>query len=321
MILCCGEALIDMVPSDPSHKAGLFESHCGGAVFNTAIALGRLGQKTGLFTAVGQDQFGDMLRNKLSNSGASLDYLAISPLPTPLAFAHIRNAHVNYEFYLKGCAELTKEDFTALQKGQLPFEAFFFGGISLCAAPVADHYHDLAHHLAHDLAKDHFIMLDPNIRPAFIADEEVYRARLYAMMGLADVVKVSIEDLDWLAAHEPNFDKRLAFLRTLCSGLILLTKGETGAFLYGPDDLEIFVAAPCVKVKDPIGAGDSFNGGFLAALQEASLLSKEALSTVSSEARNRALQKALTMAVQVAALSVQKAGANPPWREEVLHAF
>lgn len=48
MILCCGDALIDMIPAPAGAGRDGFVPHAGGAVFNTAIALGRLGVRTGL---------------------------------------------------------------------------------------------------------------------------------------------------------------------------------------------------------------------------------------------------------------------------------
>lgn len=47
MILCCGESLIDMLPRQTTTGENAFAPHAGGAVFNTAIALGRLGAPCG----------------------------------------------------------------------------------------------------------------------------------------------------------------------------------------------------------------------------------------------------------------------------------
>ena len=65
MIVCCGEALIDMLPRDTAAGESAFAPYAGGAIFNTAIALGRLGIQTGFFTGLSDDMFGDMLRDTL----------------------------------------------------------------------------------------------------------------------------------------------------------------------------------------------------------------------------------------------------------------
>ena len=57
MILCCGESLIDMVPEN-----GMYRPLSGGSVYNTAVALGRLGARTGFLWPFSQDTFAAMLR-------------------------------------------------------------------------------------------------------------------------------------------------------------------------------------------------------------------------------------------------------------------
>lgn|GEM_PF-6380130 len=70
MILCCGEALIDMIPTPTIDGQEGFVPHSGGAVFNTAIALGRLGVRIGILTGLSTDLFGHKLLTDLGNSHA-----------------------------------------------------------------------------------------------------------------------------------------------------------------------------------------------------------------------------------------------------------
>ena len=72
MILCCGEALIDMLPRTTTLGEDAYAPYAGGAIFNTAIALGRLGVSTGFFTGLSDDMMGDILRKTLGESG--VDY-------------------------------------------------------------------------------------------------------------------------------------------------------------------------------------------------------------------------------------------------------
>ena len=72
--------------------------------------------------------------------------------------------------------------------------SLYFGGISLACEPGADAYATLLEREG----KNRAVMIDPNIRAAFIQDIDAYRARLERMMGLADIVKVSDEDLNWM---------------------------------------------------------------------------------------------------------------------------
>jgi len=149
-------------------------------------------------------------------------------------------------------------------------------------------------------------MIDPNIRPLFISDEARYRARLTRMMAVADIVKLSDEDLDWW--NGGDIDALLA------SGpkMLVMTKGPEGAVAIRASGM-VSVPATRVDVVDTIGAGDTFNAGFMAGLSDANALSKAALATLSDDT----LRNALTLGVQAAGITVSRAGANPPHRSEL----
>jgi len=64
MILNCGEALIDMVAGETNDRQMAFVPHSGGAVMNTAVALGRLGVPSGFFAGLSNDLFATQLKGK-----------------------------------------------------------------------------------------------------------------------------------------------------------------------------------------------------------------------------------------------------------------
>ena len=78
MILCCGEALIDMLPRETAGGEACFAPYPGGAVFNTAIALGRLGAPSAFFSGVSTDMLGEILADTLTASKVDTQYLARS---------------------------------------------------------------------------------------------------------------------------------------------------------------------------------------------------------------------------------------------------
>ena len=297
MILCCGESLIDMLPRETAQGERAFAPYPGGAVMNTAIALGRLGAPSGYFGGVSTDLFGKLLIETLEASKVDYSLCPRSDRPTTLAFVTLTNGHAQYAFYDENTAHrmLTEADLPALDG----VTALFFGGISIVSEPAADSYAALCTR-DHDLP----VMIDPNIRPGFITNEPRYRARLGAMLERADIVKISDEDMDWLG-HAPE-----TLLQT--SAVILVTRGAEGVDVVTRAGT-IRVAAQRVTVVDTVGAGDTFNAGFLAGLREAGLLTRDALATATPDA----LAKAAAMGARAASVTVSRAGANPPWSHEL----
>ncbi|HEX9858350.1 MAG TPA: PfkB family carbohydrate kinase, partial [Paracoccaceae bacterium] len=154
-------------------------------------------------------------------------------------------------------------------------------------------------------------MIDPNIRPGFITDEASYRARITRMIARADIVKLSDEDLHWLMG--PGELTALA-RQIIATGpkLVFLTEGAKGARAVTATQ-DRFCAAQQVTVADTVGAGDTFNAGTLAALHAAGALSKAALASLP----DATLDAALSLGTRSAAITVSRAGANPPWAHEI----
>jgi fructokinase len=306
MILCNGEALIDMLPRQSTAGEDAFAPYPGGAVFNTAIALGRLGIETQFFSGLSTDLFGARLRTALTDSSVRPDLAHVSDRPTTLAFVTLTNGQTQYAFYDENTAGriLTEADLPALPA---TIQALFFGGISLVVDPCGQAYEALALREA----AQKVIMIDPNIRPGFITDEPRYRTRLDRMLAVADIVKLSDEDLEWLegAGNLPDLAARI-----LARGpkVLCLTEGAKGVTVYTRQGHHFHAATP-VTVADTVGAGDTFNAGFLAGLVDQALLSKTAL----AEARPDTFAPALDLGTRAAAITVSRAGANPPWRREL----
>ena len=306
MILSCGEALIDMLPRVTAEGEAAFAPHAGGAVFNTAIALGRLGAPSGFFSGLSTDLFGAILTETLTASKVDSHLAARSGRPTTLAFVRLVNGQASYAFYDENTAGrmLSVADLPALPAS---VEALFFGGISLVNDPAAGAYEAL---LTRE-AGARVIMMDPNIRPGFITDAAAYRARIARMMALSDIVKLSDEDLVWLEGEGDP----VALARGLIARgpkVVCITEGAKGALAVTAREV-VRVAAQKVAVVDTVGAGDTFNAGVLAALHQAGALSKAAVAAADAGL----LTAALTLGVKAAAVTVSRAGANPPWAHEI----
>ncbi|PRD43394.1 carbohydrate kinase [Phyllobacterium phragmitis] len=306
MILSCGEALIDMLPRETADGQAAFVPHAGGALFNTAIAIGRLGAPAGFFSGLSSDFLGDILREALKRSNVDISFCATADRPTTLAFVRLVNGQASYAFYDESTAGrmLTEADLPELDDR---VSALLFGAISLIPEPCGNTYEAL---MAREAGR-RVIMLDPNIRPGFIADREKHLARLRRMIAMADIVKMSDEDIAWFGEGTEH-DKIAADWLTRGPKLIIITRGASGADAY---TLRGKISVPGVKVTvaDTVGAGDTVNAGVLVGLYRQGLLTKQAVANLGEDQ----VHACVALGVRAAAITVSRAGANPPWQSEM----
>lgn len=306
MILCCGEALIDMLPRTSTLGEDAYAPYAGGAIFNTAIALGRLGVPAAFFTGLSDDMLGDVLRQALAGSHVDYSPCATLSRPTTVAFVKLVDGQATYAFYDENTAGrmIGTENLPALGDD---CEALHFGAISLIPEPCGSTYEAL-------LMREHekrVISLDPNIRPGFIKDKQAHRARIERMAARSDIIKFSDEDLEWFGMHGSHDELAAQWLER-GPKVVVITKGADGADGY-TKDLKVSVAGEKVEVVDTIGAGDTFDAGVLASLKRNDLLTKEKVASLGETG----LRDALTLAAKAAAVTVSRAGANPPWAREI----
>lgn len=307
-ILCCGDALIDMIPTSTVDGREGFVPHAGGAVYNTAVALGRLGVRTGMLTGLSWDMFGQQLAAGLSAGRVDTSLVVRSDRHTTLAIVQLTGGQATYAFFDENSAGrmLTPKDMPVLPT---EVSALYFGGISLAVEPSADAYAAL-------LEREHTtraVMMDPNIRPDFIRDAPRYRSRIEGMIRRCDILKVSDEDLDWLVPAPLSLREKAEDMLDMGPSLVVVTRGGDGASGFLSDGRAVTVPAQQVKIVDTVGAGDTFNAGVLAQLSELGLLTKPALRGLSSDA----VEQALAHGARVAAVTVSRAGANSPWVYEL----
>jgi fructokinase len=301
LIVVAGEALIDLVPAGDDMLA----AHPGGGPYNTARALGRLERPVAYLGRISTDRFGARLASALATDGVRLDAHVRTDDPTTLALVELdEHGSGRYRFYDEGTAApgLTASDALSALPDGVAF--LHVGTLGLVLEPMAA----ALEALAGDLSGRALVMVDPNCRPAVIADPAGYRARLTRVLAFADVVKVSEEDLAWLAPGVPAAGAARALLGQ-GPAVVLLTLGGEGALVLSGDGEEQ-VAAPPVEVVDTIGAGDAFSGGWLAWWSERELGRAE----LADAGR---VAEATRFACLVAARTCARAGASPPWRAEL----
>jgi len=292
VIVCAGEALVDLMP----------DARCGGGPMNVAVTAARLGAPTAFVGRISTDDHGQLLWRHLLESGVDLDAAERGPEPTATARVEHTPTPV-FHFDGEGTADtfLTGVDLTRLGAGP---HVLHGGTLGLFRGRTAEVLARLVERTAPD---DGIVSLDPNVRPQLIDDRAAWFAFLDRWLTRADLVKLSSEDLAWMWPGLTEAD----VARDLLDGgaaAVMVTHGGDGAVAHLPErDLD--VAAPSVAVVDTVGAGDAFCGGLLAYLWRTGVTDRAALEGLDDERWTAAL----TAAVTVAAVTCTRAGADPPW--------
>ena len=300
--LIAGEALVDVVRAEGQPR----REHPGGSPANVAFGLARLGRRVQLSTWFGDDERGALLRTHLTSAGVRLTEGSDGALRTSTALA---------ELDTRGAAEYTFD-----LDWQLPptlagddVQVLHTGSIAATLPPGAD---DVAH-LLQSSAAGVTISYDPNVRPGIMGEPDSVRGRVEALVATADVVKVSDEDLSWL---HPDEDP-IAVARTwVASGpaFVVVTCGDKPAVGVTDHDM-VIVPSPPATVVDTVGAGDSYMAALLDALWQADLLGAHRRAAL-HQIGTTELRAVMQQAAAAAAITVSRAGANPPTRAEVDHA-
>ncbi len=249
-----GEALTDMLRTG----ADEWSSQVGGSTWNVARVMARLGVPSAFAGAVSLDVFGDALAQATDVAGLDMRFLqrhAKSPL---LAIVH--ELHPPTYYFIGDDSADLHFDATLLPEGWMAGAQWVhFGGISLAREPLAGKLVALAQELKAAGVK---ISYDPNFR---VMMDERYDATLHRMTQLADVVKVSDEDLAGLFRHD-DINSAFATLRGWNpQATYLYTCGAQGAALYRGEQTWQ-AAPPQIEVVDSVGAGDASIGGLLYSL-------------------------------------------------------
>jgi fructokinase len=310
VITVIGEAIVDLVvsPDWGSHAAP------GGAPANVAVALARLGRDVSLRARLSGDGFGTMLRDHLTRNGISPRDFVDAAQQSTLAIATLsEDGQASYSFYANGTADWA---WRPTDLGPLPddVDALFLGSLAAALPPGAAYIESFTQLVR--AAGKVVIVYDPNLRPSATPDRNAERLRVERQLRQAHVAKASAEDLAWLYPDQTVREVARRWQR-IGPDLVVVTLGGDGAFGLTRDGTELTVPPVPAEVVDTIGAGDSFTAGLIDALAEEGLLGRDGVAGL-AELDAAQLARLLTSAGIVAALTVERAGADPPRKAEVL---
>lgn len=297
LVLTVGEALIDVVVSPDGHRA----EHVGGSPANVAVGLASLGHPSRLTAYLADDERGRHLRAHLEGYGVHLTEGSLAAERTSTATAHLDDEGVaTYDFDLAW--RLGEQDLGGV--GHL-----HTGSLAATVEPGGSAVVDL---MARARMAGATVSYDPNCRPTLMGRPEDARQRIEECVGRSDVVKASLEDLEWLYADAPVLDVAREWGR-LSPVLVVVTRGGEGPLVHLPaTGTTVELPAQQVEVVDTVGAGDSFMAGLLSGLLDSGLLGGDAARDRLRRATGQDLEPALRRAVATASWTVGRAGAAAP---------
>jgi fructokinase len=290
-VYVAGEALIDVV-----NKGDTRSAHVGGGPANTAKALARLGFSSFFVGGISSDEYGSLIESELLESGVELSLALRGSKPTALANAVIdEKGGASYSFELE---DTTTFDFSVDWLPSGDPAVVHVGSVATLVEPGASELLSWVKGLSVP------VVFDPNVRPSIMGDKDLYRAAVEKWIAVASVVKLSDEDLSWLYGE----DEAGVVKRWLNDGVsvVVVTRGAEGLRGYF-GDVVIDVPAVSVDLVDTIGAGDTIGAVVVEGVV------KHGLAGLGAN-----LDSVLRRAALAASITCSRAGANPPWKSELI---
>jgi fructokinase len=305
-VLCFGEALIDFLaaPTTDNDAPRAYLRHAGGAPANVAVALARLGGDAAFVGMIGADPFGDFLVDALRQHDVDVSHVRrTSAANTALAFVtNDANGERSFSFYRSPAAD-------QLYRAEHFDDAMFAGAVVFhaCSNTLTDDAIADATFAGLSLAARHGLLVsfDMNLRPALWREDVDPLPRIWRALLIADVVKLSGEELQFLAGVDGDSAAVLTRLWSGAAQLVVVTHGA-GAPHWFTRDAHGTVPPIAMRAIDTTAAGDAFVGGLLHELARHHINAAALRAFVTDLP---ALDDALCFATACGALSVTRRGA------------
>jgi fructokinase len=305
-VVCFGEALIDFLsePVPEPETQRRFVQHAGGAPANVAVAIAKLGVPATFVGMLGTDMFGDFLLERLTSAGVSTEYVTRTDnAKTALAFVSLdANGERRFSFYRPPAADLLFRPQHFSPDCFASAAVFHACSNSLTEADIADATFE-GMRRAH--AAGALVSFDMNLRANLWATHADPRPRIWSALHEAELVKLSADELAFLAQVSGSEAAVFAELWRGRTQWVWVTDGAAplrSVTRAGERTLPAFK----VQTVNTTGAGDAFVGGMLSWLVREGVSAANLAAFLQDDAR---MQMALRFAAACGALAVTRHGA------------
>ncbi len=260
-VLCPGEALIDFVATEGLGNLEIsndFVKKAGGAPANAAGAMAKLGVDAYFMGAVGNDPFGDFLKNTMESYNINTKYLEQIDMPTTLAFVSLtEDGERDFKFNRGADSQLKLKDTVDLSQ----FDCFHFASATAFMGEQLERSYDMLLEFARNNNK--LVTFDANYRDALFGEnQEKFITKCKEYITNSDIVKLSDEEAT-LISGESDLIAAGETLQALSGKYLLITLGAEGTYLFSNQGME-HITTEKVEMVDSTGAGDAFIGTVVA---------------------------------------------------------
>ena len=261
-VLTLGDLMVDFTPAGISPKGNLlYERNPGGAPANVAVTVSRLGGKSGFLGTVSDDIFGHFLADAMTKFGVNIQGLRFTrKAPTKMAFITLdENNNRSFDFTRGEVAETYYSPEDIDEQLIDACRVFLLSTVSQYKEPCR-----LAAAKIVEMVKERgkLLVYDPNWNIAFSNDKEFERTVMLDTMHKADIVKISVEEAEFLFGKDITYEAVAHKIRSFGAKFVTITLGPRGCF-YSYKGGEGHLPTYDVKVADTTGSGDAFIGGFI----------------------------------------------------------
>ena len=296
-IWVAGEVLIDMLPTGDV---------VGGGPANTAKALARLGYEVDFIDGISSDANGVKARKELERDGVGLALSLISEKPTCTATLTLdSHGGAQYEFFIEDTATFDFNTSWLPDPSRLKPSALHIGTLATIIEPGATALFDWAVRVG-EFAP---IIFDPNIRPSVMGDRAIYASAVEKWVSIASIIKVSDDDLKWLYPNETLDEVAHRWIEQGVS-CVVVTRGVHGLIGFTEHGMEEVDGAK-ITVVDSVGAGDTVGA----------IVVEGVIAHSVAGLQGHVLNEVLHKAAIAAGITCSRAGAEPPYKHELIEAM
>lgn len=263
-LLCMGRSSIDLYAHEigvPMTAVKSFDAYIGGCPTNVSVGTRRLGLRSVLLTAVGEDQVGDFVLNFLAKEGIETRFIPrkAGRRTSAVLMAIQPPDKFPLTFYRDNCADiaLTMGDVDAAPIDRSRIVFLTGTGLSLEPSRSATFH---AARRARDAGNR--VIVDLDYRPDQWPTLEAFSAQVHALLRDAELA-VGTEEEAIAAANAADIDTAVSTILGTGVSAFVLKRGARGSTVCRPDQPQADVAPFPIEVLNVLGAGDAFASGFM----------------------------------------------------------